>query len=861
MKKTLIIVLGIVCLLALAFFQISRPTEAAKLDIGPPVVEASLKLPAAHPDLSPNAPPPPQALAEVTDNGCRSCHQGIESIRDPESGMMQKILEKAATAGFEDNDCIVCHGGNPTATSAKVAHDGTIAYFTENEGPKNFYPDPGSPWINEHTCGMCHAEQVSTQFTSLMFTEAGKIQGTTWGFGGLQGYEHNVANLPVKELELHERMGTDTYKKYMAELKEAEPGVFPGEMKGLPPAPTREEVQKNPELAVYTYLRQECQRCHTGVKGRFREGDFRGIGCSSCHIPYSNKGYYEGADPTIDPDEQGHLLVHAIQGTREAKVEVNGQSYSGIPVKTCQACHNRGRRIGVSYEGLMETAYQSPFMSGGEGQSKLHSKNYLHLQPDVHMTKGMLCQDCHTSNDAHSYGDLSGAIAGAVEIECQDCHGTPEFDPWELPIGYGDEITTLPPATGAARGLANELLPHLKKGTVHPKQEGYLISSRGNPMPNLVKSGEQIILHSASGKDIPFKSLKWLTEHDSLTQEGKVAMVNTPKHIDKMECYACHAVWAPQCYGCHISIDYSKEDLKKDWVAVAGTADEHGQTINERNYGKMGSSEAESIANFLAAGEVTEQRSYLRWEDPPLAINGDHRVAPAIPGCQTTVTVIGPDGKPVLLNHIFKVAHAEGAGVEGQLAIDMAPLQPHTVQAGSRTCESCHTNPKSMGLGIEAGELYNRPDTNFVIDLADAEGNPLASKRDTLFNAIPNLKMDWSRFVDENGKQLQTVGHHFSGSRPLNKEEMVMLDRKGVCLSCHQYVPEEDLAINLLHHVAAVTEYEIDNDTHQGLVSKSIRVTAWVQILLGILVGVGLTFGAIWLWRKRKNRNRKTSTS
>jgi hypothetical protein len=71
-------------------------------------------------------------------------------------------------------------------------------------------------------------------------------------------------------------------------------------MKPLPPAPTAEEIEKDPTLSVYTYLRQECLRCHTGGKGRKRRGDYRGIGCSSCHIPYSNEGYYEGNDPNID---------------------------------------------------------------------------------------------------------------------------------------------------------------------------------------------------------------------------------------------------------------------------------------------------------------------------------------------------------------------------------------------------------------------------------------------------------------------------------------------------------------------------------------------------------------------------------
>ena len=229
-----------------------------------------------------------QSKHDLSDNSCVSCHKGLEAIRDVHSGMMQAILEVADDAGITGNDCVVCHGGNPKSFSEKESHKGTIAYFKSNPGPKNFYPDPGSPWINKNTCGTCHDEQVKTQFTSLMFTEAGKIQGSLWGFGGLNGYKHDVGNFNVTSNKLHETLGTEKYSAYMQEIEAKEGQVFPKTMVELPPAPTADEVEVNPQLAVYTYLRQECQRCHTGSKGREKRGDYRGMGCSSCHIPYSS---------------------------------------------------------------------------------------------------------------------------------------------------------------------------------------------------------------------------------------------------------------------------------------------------------------------------------------------------------------------------------------------------------------------------------------------------------------------------------------------------------------------------------------------------------------------------------------------
>ena len=272
-------------------------------------------------------------------------------------------------------------------------------------------------------------------------------------------------------------------------------------------------------------------------------------------------------------------------------------------------------------------------------------------------------------------------------------------------------------------------------------------------------------------------------------------MVTIQKHTDDLECYTCHADWAPQCYGCHVKVDYSQTCKKHpDWVAMAAAHDEQGLNAEARG----------ELEDYLIDGQVTEQRSYLRWEDPPLAVNGEHRISPAIPGCQTTITVIGQDGTPLLLNHIFKIPNVEGAGEEGQLGIDISPVQPHTISKNARECESCHTNPKSMGYGIQGGKIYANPSNNYPVEVSDANGNVLAEKSNGQINAIPNLEMDWSRFVDEEGKQLQTVGHHFSGSRPLNNKERANLDRRGVCMSCHKVIPDGDMAVDLLHHIKEV---------------------------------------------------------
>jgi hypothetical protein len=376
------------------------------------------------------------------EKGCLSCHEGIEDIREKTS-MMMVMIKGLANQYKDPGGCVVCHGGKPDATTKKEAHTGIPSNMTS--GPKNFYPDPGSLFIANNTCGQagCHVGYPYRLERALMNTEAGKIQGNlhTWGVEEVQNYNVPWGNYEVKDEDgTIPMVGTDDYKNLMATMIKAHPKQFPTELKQIP-LPTVEQIEADPKLAGFTYQRHECQRCHVSVRGREKRGDYRGMGCSACHVLYGNEGYYEGGDPTINKEEQGHLLTHRVYGTRKT---------GGIPVETCNSCHNRGKRIGVTYQGLMEFPYGTPFNEKGEKQPKLHTKQYLFISDDLHHqydqsrpenpNGGMLCQDCHTSVDIHGDGNIFGTTLAQVEIECQDCHGTPDKFPWELPLSFGEEF-------------------------------------------------------------------------------------------------------------------------------------------------------------------------------------------------------------------------------------------------------------------------------------------------------------------------------------------------------------------------------------------------------------------------------------
>jgi hypothetical protein len=151
-------------------------------------------------------------------------------------------------------------------------------------------------------------------------------------------------------------------------------------------------------------------------------------------------------------------------------------------------------------------------------------------------------------------------------------------------------------------------------------------------------------------------------------------------------------------------------------------------------------------------------------------------------------------------------------------------------------------------MGINGGKYFGDQSKTAIIDLMTANGKVLPKKTDEQIPAILNLKHDYSVMIDENGTQVQTVDNHWKLANPLSPETRAKLDRQGVCFSCHQSIPDGDLAISAMNHVANMTGLEIDNESHKDILHKTVKISAWVQVGLPILFGI---FGWLW-WRRRK---------
>ncbi len=797
----------------------------------------SLQLPANHPDIS-NI----KSEKFPAENAyCLTCHQGIEPARPLESAMMKQILEKGKAMG-DPNGCVVCHGGNPKETVNKnAAHSGAPT----GSAIKEFTPTPGALQVNENTCGLCHKDHTYNVHRSIMNTDAGKMKAITWSFGiDTENKDHTYGDHHIDDPDGDEpRFGTEAYKAYMKEMAARFPGQYPKELKKIPEV-SMEKLSQMPEQAAFTYLRN-CNACHLSNKGKQGRGYYRGLGCAACHNIYSNEGFYEGNDPSISTDQPGHVLIHAMQGTRKSGIKINGQQLSGVQVSTCAACHSAGRRIGHAYQGLMALGHgenRGPFDSRGLPQESNAGYVFKYIKNDAHhriekdgkTVTGLLCQDCHTTNAMHGNGNIGSTTLATIEIECADCHGTPTHYPWELPLGFGDEFGKKLDMN-QPRGLAEEPMKVTQQfGTVYPKEDGYILSARGNALGNVVRRGDKIIVHSDGGHDFEVPVLKALTQHDKWQNpvKAKTAMVGIPKHMESLECYACHSTWAAQYYGYKYVIDYTQPSI--DWLESAEKTASDGTTADYNN------------KHVMQKGSPTYgDYSHVRWENPPLGINGEGRVSPLVGVIQTVSTVIGPDGKTIIHNHVAKTA-------EGYNAMELAPLNPHTTSMASRECSDCHGNSVASGYGMNYGIYDAEPEITRYADVVDADGQNVSRFTKAQINAIKQLHGDFMQLIDANGNQMQTIDTHWPTSMPLTVQQRNALNREGTCLACHQDIPDGSIPIRMLGKIAEIANLDFASaEAHAHLLRENNIMISWIKGI-GIVALILLIPFMIVIYIKRK---------
>lgn len=454
-------------------------------------------------------------------------------------------------------------------------------------------------------CVTCHVDKThgfskghasGSERCTLCHRGDAAAQTKTDAHQGLLGFPGNLSNAQQACGSCHPKQVSSVLKSFMHSGK----GMVhvtrqvvdePGEAKGSA------DLSHLGRTPADTLLRKLCAGCHLGQDKKQHALDAvkdRGGGCLACHI----NAYPESGHPQLT-------------------LKVSDER--------CFGCHSRSARISLNYAGLAELT------ESAIGPENLHTLGRLsdgrlvkRKTADIHHQAGMSCIDCHTVKG------LMGSAHGmrhreeAVDVACADCHDNRSqrvrIEHW--PADTAGFLNRIPFEHGAQREF-------LKTGRF------------GTPIWNV-----EITTDPKSGSELFYMHRKNGGKRLRIPQMSAASHPLAREH-ERLTCAACHAQWAPQCYGCHLSFT----EGQRQWDHVERRATQ---------------------------GRWQQKRWDFRHDLPTLGVTADNRVSPFIPGM--IFTIDHPQWEQTKFRRLF------------------ASISPHTV-GKSRSCESCHRAPLALGLG------------------------------------------------------------------------------------------------------------------------------------------------------------------
>lgn len=285
---------------------------------------------------------------------CLTCHVDLDEI--------------SPSHPVETFGCVICHGGEPLALDADLAH-------ASMRGGAN----PSDLAVVESSCGgdICHSgsaavhrDHIQRVATSVQATYAGAIANIRYTFGEQASLSPTFAINAV----------TDS---------SSQTGITSLEEFDL-------SSESNPLIGKFS---ENCLKCHLGVEASSGEENARFTGCAACHTPlqtFIRKEGELGAIVTSGAEEGLHTLTTVI-------------SYN-----QCNTCHNRGNYDLRTMEFLQRA---------GHSLDRL----YDYYQPVAQFTQceyTLDCIDCHTRTEAMGDGDIHANQKDIEYVQCKTCHGT-----------------------------------------------------------------------------------------------------------------------------------------------------------------------------------------------------------------------------------------------------------------------------------------------------------------------------------------------------------------------------------------------------------------------------------------------------
>jgi len=301
-------------------------------------------------------------------------------------------------------------------------------------------------------------------------------------------------------------------------------------------------------------------------------------------------------------------------------------------------------------------------------------------QMDVHFERGMHCIDCHFLQDVHGDGNIYSTNWDAIEIECEDCHGTSTARATLVTSGPngGNDLT---------RAKNDDLQPFFER-------DGTTILQRSRVTPGVFWRVPQTI---------DFQSPYARQAHDARHVPGIGAdgrglgstfagtQGSSKLTSGKLECQACHGSWVLNCMGCHVDLNLGDPQRK--------TVDAAGNIVQSAGENEVWFSNANNPGhvNFQLLGLL---RSPFMLGVGSTAEKG--RLTTFRSSMQVHLNVTGADGHTAIDSATFTTFQAIDAN-SGRMNVATSgaalnQTMPHTVRpAEARGCESCHPLVDTQG--------------------------------------------------------------------------------------------------------------------------------------------------------------------
>ena len=397
----------------------------------------------------------------------------------------------------------------------------------------------------------------------------------------------------------------------------------------------------------------------------------------------------------------------------------------------------------------------------------------VHLN-DIHLEKGMHCVDCHFRQDSHGDGNLYNEPRAAIEIACEDCHGSIKQKAILFTSGPAAVI-----ATGAAAerrksqkqplagqdltrirvrdpdGARIPLFQRVTRDRKRKDEKGVDIDLKtGDIMQNsMVVPGrwwrvpQTIDTVSPGSRDYNKQSQYAKTiRRDNITWGDVPTEDNQLAHRDNdMTCVSCHSSWVTSCFGCHLSMQANRKMPNR-----------HNEGGNTRNYTQY---------NY----QVLRDDIFMLGRDGTVTGN---RVAPVR---SSSAVLVSSQNQ----NREWIYSQQQTTSAEGFAGQAFNTHVPHTVRSTeTKGCSDCHVSAKNDNnawlaqlflqgtnfVNFMGRYVYVAADHSLDVVVATEHTEPQAVIGSTLQKiAYPS---NYDRFV-RGGSELKTFYEHVGNPRVL----------------------------------------------------------------------------------------------